>query len=147
MKLDSLSAHLSRASRSPLGTGESTVNRNWMCIPAILIKSIKHSCAGLFGCCQRSLINRNPRGDSHWLGWVHERCELRARAGYFIWRKVLGGCTWVTMATEGQCSWACRPHVCSITLQKGDLRCRTKHNKGASILIRLGTERKPGTSV
>lgn len=55
-------------------------------------------------------------------------CNVQAQspARYFIWRKVLGGCAWVAMATEGQCSWACRPHVCSIMLQKGDLEMQNK---------------------
>lgn len=39
------------------------------------------------------------------------------------------------------------PMFAALCFRKGISKCRTKHNKGASNLIRLGTERKPGTSV
>lgn len=39
------------------------------------------------------------------------------------------------------------PMFAALCLRRGIKKCRTKHNKEASNLIRLGTERKPGTSV
>lgn len=113
--------HLSRAHTSLLGTGGPIINKSKRNVhPKYFNKADKTQWCRPLCSHQLGFPNRNPLGGLGWLGGCVQGSKSSRSSLFHLEQSA----RWMRLGyhgDRGKCSWARRPCLCSITLQKGDL--------------------------